>query len=364
MKIKKWAGISLTMMKYLSGRAKKYHDVADPKNRWTMLIDHLRWISREREFNSHYYAQGINGKGEHASDFIGRRSFSRYSRLYADLIRNNSASGALLSRDILIKDKFYCSAILKAAGFSVIENLFLVVNGCFYPLAETKTISALADGDYFLKNTMMESGCGVIGFSMHNGTILISDGRSGIDVIEEITGTGRWIVQKKKLSHAVIRAINETALNTTRIYTIATVKGIEYLGGFQAFATGGSATDSWQYGAVYVSIDPYTNSLGRFGITSLSDLREGVLFQHPDSGVDFSGYQIPFMKDSLALCRKAHSLFDHAFIIGWDVAITDDGPVVVEANENPGINVLQCFGGGIRKRVQETYGELRTKYHG
>ena len=363
MKIKKWAGIPVTMIRYLSGRAKKYHDVADPKNRWAMLIDHLRWIAREHEFNSHYYSQGINARGTDIVEFMGRRSFSRYSRLYANLVRSHSVADVTLFQDILIKDKFYCSAILKAAGFSVIETLFLTVNGCSYPMTDIKSFSALADGDYFLKNTLMESGYGVVGFSVKSGAVLLSDGRSGISVIEEITGRGRWIVQERKHPHSVIGKVNGTALNTTRIYTIATVKGVEYLGGYQAFATGSSETDSWQHGAVYVSIDPFNNRLGRYGITSQTDMREGVLFQHPDSGVVFEGYEIPFLADCVALCRKAHSLFDQAFIIGWDVAITEKGPAMVEANENPGINVLQCFGGGIRRHVKEAYSEMRIKYH-
>ncbi len=349
---------------YLSARAKKYHDVKDTKSRIVMLTDHLRWILREGEFNFHYYSQGLNAKGTDIAGFMGKKTFSRYRHLYCELVGSHSVGETSGSEDILIKDKFYCSAILRAGGFNTIDNLFLIFNGNFHSMIEAGAFTALEDGDYFLKNTMMESGYGVIGFSVNSGAIVLSDGRSGMAVIEQITSRGRWIVQKRILPHPAIRSVNGSALNTTRLYTISTINGFQFLGGYQAFATGSSETDSWQHGSVYVAIDPFNNRLGRFGITSQSDLREGVIFQHPDSEVVFEGYEIPFLKESVALCCKAHSLFEQTFIIGWDIAITEEGPIIVEANENPGINVLQCFEGGIRRRVKETYRELKRKYNG
>jgi len=33
----------------------------------------------------------------------------------------------------------------------------------------------------------------------------------------------------------------------------------------------------------------------------------------------------------------------NCFIIGWDLAITMDGPMILEVNEKPGMNVIQCL---------------------
>ncbi len=363
MKIRKWAGILVSMSRYLSGRTKKYHEVGRPKGRITMLWDHIRWIWKEREFNFHYYSQGLNAKGTDISEYMGRRSLTRFRKLFEDLTGNLASGKSSWSEELLIKDKFYCSAILQAAGFRTIDTLFLFANGICHPVAGVKALTELPDGDYFLKNTLVESGEGVTGFSVNGGMILLSDNMPGKLVIEELARMGRWIIQKKISSHNAVRSVNGTALNTTRIFTIATVHGIEYLGGYQAFATGRSETDSWQHGSVYVSIDPINNRLGRYGITSQTDLRDGMIFQHPDSKVAFEGYVIPYLSDSVTMCCNAHSLFDRTFIIGWDIAVTEDGPLIVEANENPGINVLQCFEGGIRKRVNIVFNELRRKYH-
>ena len=363
MTIKKWAGAFMALYISMSGRAKKYHEVTKPKGWWVMLSDHLRWLCREREFNHYYFSQGLDAKGADISDYLGRRTMDKYRKSYSGLVCGKQGGGKVDPCEILVKDKFYCSSILKCGGFAVPDTLFLITDGAIHPLSEAGSVAGLADGEYFLKNTMMESGSGVYRFSVSHGTILTGDGMPGDEVIKEMTRNGRWIIQPKLRSHPVISAVNDTALNTTRIFTLVTVNGIEYAGGYQAFATGDSVTDSWQHGSVYVSIDPPRNRLGRLGITSQSDPRKGLLCEHPDSKIVFAGYEIPFLEKSVDVCLRAHSLFEGALIIGWDIAITSDGPVILEANENPGINVLQSLEGGIRKRIRNSCRELKRRYY-
>jgi len=35
------------------------------------------------------------------------------------------------------------------------------------------------------------------------------------------------------------------------------------------------------------------------------------------------------------------------------VAITDSGPLIIEANEKPGMNVAQALNGGLRQKIVE-----------
>jgi len=62
---------------------------------------------------------------------------------------------------------------------------------------------------------------------------------------------------------------------------------------------------------------------------------------HLDTGTQIAGAMIPMWED---VCDVARELADHHFrapYVGWDIAVTDDGPRVVEANSNPGINIIQ-----------------------
>ena len=53
---------------------------------------------------------------------------------------------------------------------------------------------------------------------------------------------------------------------------------------------------------------------------------------HPDTGVPFAGLRIPMYEEALALVRNASRHFGFMRTIGWDVAITPDGPMLIEAN--------------------------------
>ena len=64
---------------------------------------------------------------------------------------------------------------------------------------------------------------------------------------------------------------------------------------------------------------------------------------HPDSGVIFTGYEIPFFHDALTLVMKAAQEIPEIRYIGWDIAISANGPVVIEANGAPGFGHLQHF---------------------
>ena len=53
-----------------------------------------------------------------------------------------------------------------------------------------------------------------------------------------------------------------------------------------------------------------------------------------------AGHVMPDYRKAVELVTSLHALMPQLFTIGWDVAYTDDGPVVVEGNDgwDPGLN--------------------------
>ena len=62
---------------------------------------------------------------------------------------------------------------------------------------------------------------------------------------------------------------------------------------------------------------------------------------HPVSNIKYDNYKIPFFKEITELCTKAAARFNQTNVIGWDVAITDKGPLIVEGNNGPGFDLVQ-----------------------
>ena len=40
---------------------------------------------------------------------------------------------------------------------------------------------------------------------------------------------------------------------------------------------------------------------------------------------------------------RAHRIFADRLLIGWDIAITDDGPTLIEGNRGPDMDLMQRF---------------------
>lgn len=358
MRLKRFVSDPVLAYRYLSGKAKAYHHgIGKPAGR--MLKELCSWWLREGEFNTNYYAFGLNLKGSRQRDFIGRKTFLKNKRRVEAGLRSLAGCGNI-AYDAITKDKFYASSIFSANGIRCLPTLAVIHMGeLVFPAGRrdgVRGLLRLPDG-FFVKNTVLESGSGVYRCRSIDGKIEVNGELREFGAFEETLGNKVWVVQRQFRSHEQIRKVNASALNTTRIVTILNGIEPEYLCGFQGFATGQALTDSWSQGSVYVGIEPGLECLKEHGITSIGDPRPGLLREHPDSKVVFAGYPIPFLKEAIELCITAHRLLFFNFVIGWDVAITDEGPLIVEANERPGMNVAQCLEGGLRRRIEKCAAE-------
>lgn len=62
---------------------------------------------------------------------------------------------------------------------------------------------------------------------------------------------------------------------------------------------------------------------------------------HPTTNVQILGVKLPFWEETLALIDKAARRIPSVGYIGWDVAITPTGPIIIEGNTTPGYKYYQ-----------------------
>jgi len=54
---------------------------------------------------------------------------------------------------------------------------------------------------------------------------------------------------------------------------------------------------------------------------------------HPTTSVEAVGFRLPFWQEAVDLCKTVHGIgFSNYPSVGWDVALTDEGPVLIEMN--------------------------------
>lgn len=62
---------------------------------------------------------------------------------------------------------------------------------------------------------------------------------------------------------------------------------------------------------------------------------------HPVSGAPIEGRILPRWRETVAMVERAHSLFPDQIMLGFDVAITERGPVIIEGNVQSGCDMIQ-----------------------
>ncbi|MBN2861769.1 MAG: hypothetical protein JXN62_01315, partial [Bacteroidales bacterium] len=138
-----------------------------------------------------------------------------------------------------------------------------------------------------------------------------------------------------------------SSLNTIRIDTFVDQKGnIDIISGFLKMSTDDTPVDNNTSGGCGVGIDMDMGTLKSNGYSKIKISGVGILKEHPVTGVRFEGFAIPMMAEAKELVLKAAGLMPGLRLIGWDVGISENGPVLIEGNSDYGINSNDLMYGG------------------
>lgn len=102
--------------------------------------------------------------------------------------------------------------------------------------------------------------------------------------------------------------------------------------------------DNRSKGGICADIDVDTGIIGT-GAKATKSGGKQFFDHHPDTGVKFNGMKIPNWEHLTAEISTIAKYLSELPCVGWDVVVTDDGFIIVEANASPGLIVSQMFGG-------------------
>jgi hypothetical protein len=165
---------------------------------------------------------------------------------------------------------------------------------------------------------------------------------------EDLTFSARdgSIVTEFVRQHDYAADIFPRATNTVRIHTVIdpTTGEISPLRASHRFGTRASApTDNWSQGGYVAPVDLRSGEIKP--LITLDEPPRRRVDRHPGTGEQVAGVTVPYWAEVCDLAREAASLHRYAPLVGWDVAITSEGPVLLEANARPSIVGLQLTEG-------------------
>ena len=152
------------------------------------------------------------------------------------------------------------------------------------------------------------------------------------------------IVQPRLPPHPALARLTAGALPTARIVTCLDERGIpEVMVSVFRMSIGANRTvDNMHAGGIAAGVDIATGRLGPASDLGMNSSL-GWFSVHPDTGEPIEGRVLPFWEEAKRLATRAHRAFADRVVIGWDIAILNDGPILIEGNGNPDLDIIQRF---------------------
>lgn len=219
-------------------------------------------------------------------------------------------------------------------------------------------IQGLKPGEYLLKPNNGMLGLGLSNLEIDDQGKLKFQGRSIItdDLYQELCSIEATLpasskgdsvdmdfegllFQQRLANHPEITKLTGfKMLQTVRICTYVTDNNqVEILFAFMKLAGQEGLADAFNLGKtgnMLAEIDPVT---GKFCNVYAMNQQQGYLVEtvhHAVTQADLLSFTVPHWQACLALAQKLSIVFLPLRAIGWDIAITDDAPVVLEGNDN------------------------------
>jgi hypothetical protein len=178
-----------------------------------------------------------------------------------------------------------------------------------------------------------------------SGTLLRQDGvRIRADAfareVHERYGRNGYMFQPRLVPHETVRAVCGERAATLRILTINGANGPKIFRACWKIPAGLNWADNfWRPGNLLASVDPDTGIIQR--VVTGTGLAMTDVEKHPDTQTRLAGLKVPLWEERCTAALTGAAALPDFGLLGWDVAATAEGPVIVEVNDTPDAIISQ-----------------------
>lgn len=176
-----------------------------------------------------------------------------------------------------------------------------------------------------------------VGNAQGQGIIVFDDLSNPQAVYEEIIAKKEKAILEEWINqHPVMAEVYSDAINCLRIITVYQNRNTKFLAGGVTWGNGKKIANASASGIVS-PVDFKSGILNK----PAADFYGHVYEKHPITGKNLMNMRLPYWQETLYMLEKAAAKVPQVGYIGWDIAITVDGPVLIEGNTTPGYRYYQ-----------------------
>lgn len=208
--------------------------------------------------------------------------------------------------------------------------------GYFYfegrPVTRVEALDLCKDlGEVIIKPSLTGRGVGVRKVNIKNGKIN-GGNHSMSDLFKEYNAD--YLIQEVIKQHKDMSTLNASSINTIRAVTYRSGMDVNAVYTVIRIGRNGMNIDNESAGGISAIIRP-DGTIGRYAYGAPGDDK----IEFTDSGVRLEGYKVPSFDKAIELVKYSHMQLPYFNLIGWDIAIEEDGsPIMIELNLNPDLS--------------------------
>ncbi len=232
----------------------------------------------------------------------------------------------------LLNDKEYYHILDNKIEFNNTFGEFLGRRWIDMTTATLKDFEQFAQGLTFIISKPVAEACGR-GVEKIN----VSDFENTTALFEHLKSIESGLCEEFVVQHKDVSALYPHSVNTYRVVTVLTEGEAHIVYAFIRIGNGGRFVDNINAGGMAAPINIQS------GIIEYPAFdKDSIYYEtHPYTNCAIKGWQLPFWKESVQMVLKAAKVIPQVGYVGWDVAVTENGPLLIEGNPFPGHDILQ-----------------------
>lgn len=257
-----------------------------------------------------------------------------------------------LSGDTFLDNKAQLSKLFKEKGIKHPTIEFIIRNGsvlnskeiCVDEIEFLETIYKDKPNKIFIKPINGQGGYGIKIFELRDNVYIDNEyEKLSFEILKQLGRDNEYILQYGIKQLNEMSYIYDKSVNTFRIATENINGNVRIVCAALRVGKDGNQVDNACQDGIIVGIDVDKGILKTNGTTE-----NGKEYKvHPNTGFKFINYKIKEWEEIKKFTLEAASKMEEYTYLGWDIAMTEDGAMAIEANLGFALDLFQVVLGGV-----------------
>ncbi len=146
-----------------------------------------------------------------------------------------------------------------------------------------------------------------------------------------------YILEEIVIQNDEVSKVYPCSINTIRVVTILKEGKPFVVQTYARIGNEGRFVDNFNSGGMTVPIDVKTGII----LDKAIDKNKILYDTHPYTGYKIKGFKYPYWEEVIEMAKSLALKIPDMGYVGWDIALSKEGPVIIEANEYPGHDIYQ-----------------------